>query len=87
MEEKKYYTGPEAAKLLGISRIAVFKQIKKGKIKAKKIGRNYAIERKKLMPLLNKTLSEENKIEIEKAVKRVIKDYGETLKLLAHEEK
>lgn len=34
---------PEYAKTLGISRIAVFKQVKRGKIKAIRIGRNWAI--------------------------------------------
>ena len=33
------------AKKLGISRIAVFKRIQKGQIKAIKIGRSYAISR------------------------------------------
>lgn len=34
---------PEYAKKLGISRIAIFKQVKKGKLKAIRIGRNWAI--------------------------------------------
>lgn len=41
--EKKYYSVPEAAKLLGISRIAVFKKVKSKTIKALRIGRNWAI--------------------------------------------
>lgn len=35
---------PQAAALIGLSRIAVFKRIKAGSLKAKKIGRNYVIE-------------------------------------------
>lgn len=34
---------PEAAKILGITRIAVFKKVKKNQIKAIRIGRNWAI--------------------------------------------
>ena len=41
--ERKYYSIPEAAAMLGISRIAVFKQVKKGRIAAIRIGRNWAI--------------------------------------------
>ncbi|MCX7641181.1 MAG: helix-turn-helix domain-containing protein [Elusimicrobiales bacterium] len=39
---------PQFANRIGISRIAVFKQIKKGKLKAIRIGRNWAIEEKEL---------------------------------------
>lgn len=41
-------TIPELAKRLGISRIAVYQQVKNGKIKARKVGRNYAIEPQQL---------------------------------------
>jgi len=87
MTNKKLYSCPEAAKILGLSRIAVYKKIKKGQIKARKIGRNYVIERKEIKPLLDKSLDHKAKKEIERAVKRAVKEYGETLKLLAHEEK
>ena len=45
MQKEKYLTIPQVAKLLGISRIAVYKKVKNGQIKAEKIGRNYAIPR------------------------------------------
>ncbi len=38
----------EAAKILDISRIAVFQNIKAGKIKATQVGRNYIISKKEL---------------------------------------
>ncbi len=41
--KKEYLSTSELAKLLGVSRIAVFKKIKSGKIKAFKIGRNYVV--------------------------------------------
>lgn len=46
MKSKKFYTTAELAKLLGISRIAVFNKIKKGLIKAQKMGRNFVIFKK-----------------------------------------
>lgn len=42
-EKAKFISVPEAAKILGISRIAVFKKVKKGEISAIRIGRNWAI--------------------------------------------
>ena len=83
--EKKYLTTSELAKLLGISRIAVFKKIKTGKIKAKKIGRNFVIDKKELGGILDESLTERKKIEISETVKKTIKEYGETLKLLGKE--
>lgn len=41
--KKEYLSTAELANLLGVSRIAVFKKIKLGKIKAFKIGRNFVI--------------------------------------------
>lgn len=46
MEEKDFYTTKELAAILGISRVAVFKKIKNGTIKAQKIGRNFVISKK-----------------------------------------
>jgi excisionase family DNA binding protein len=40
---KEYLSIPEAAIVLGLSRIAVFKQVKKGKLPAIRIGRNWAV--------------------------------------------
>jgi len=77
----------QAAKLLGISRIAVFNKIKKGQIKAKKVGRNYVIDRADVEVLLAKKLNRKIKQEIDRAVKKTVKEYGETLKLLGNEEK
>jgi excisionase family DNA binding protein len=39
----EYYSLPEAAAILGISRIAVFKKVKKGQLEALRIGRNWAV--------------------------------------------
>ncbi|MCG2724648.1 MAG: helix-turn-helix domain-containing protein [Elusimicrobia bacterium] len=52
-DEKEFYSVPEFAKKLGISRIAVFKRVKKGRIQAIRIGRNWAIPSDALTPLLD----------------------------------
>ena len=46
MDLKDFYTTKELAEILGISRVAVFKKIKNGTIKAQKIGRNFVIFKK-----------------------------------------
>ncbi|MHA1491972.1 MAG: helix-turn-helix domain-containing protein [Promethearchaeota archaeon] len=48
MKSKDFYTTTELAKILKISRIAVFNKIKKGEIKAQKMGRNFVIFKKDL---------------------------------------
>lgn len=85
MNEEKYISIPQLAKLLGISRIAVYQKVKSGQIKALKIGRNYAIPMKYVTQILGSELNEEGKKQIERGVKRAVKEYGETLKLLGRE--
>ncbi len=79
---KEFFSTTELAELLGISRIAVYKRIKKGKIKAKKIAGNYVIERKDLGGILDKEFTDKDKKEIEEVVKKTVEEYGETLELL-----
>jgi len=85
MKQKDFFTTSELAKMLGISRIAVFKKIKKGEIKAIKVGRNFIINQKDLGDIFGKVLSPENKKIIDKAVSRTAQEYGETLRLLGNE--
>ena len=79
------------AKLLNISRIAVYKKVKKREIKAIRIGRSYAIPTKAIKGLLKNVkikghvLTNEQKNEIEKIVDRTVEEYGETLRLLGDE--
>jgi len=83
MKQEKLISTTEAAKLLGISRIAVFNRIKKGKLEAKKFGRNYLINRDVISSDIDKELSDQEKKLIDKAVAKTIRDYSETLKKLA----
>ena len=85
MKKGEYLTIPQLAEILGISRIAVYRKVKKGQIKAVKIGRAYAIPQKQIAAILGKTLRHEDKKEIDLAVKKTVKEYGQTLKLLGSE--
>ncbi|MFC1687097.1 helix-turn-helix domain-containing protein [Patescibacteria group bacterium] len=82
MPEKEYISTIEAATILGISRVAVFKKIKKGDLKAKKVGRNYVIDREAVLAHQGVKLDERAKVEIGRAVDKTVKEYGETLKML-----
>ena len=64
MKNEKYITIPELANILGISRIAVYKKVKKGQIKAVKIGRNFAIPKRYVSGILGKLLNEDDKTRI-----------------------
>jgi len=85
MENKEFITTAELAKILGISRIAVFKRIKRGQIKAIRVGRNFIIPKDSLPEVLGQVLSKKNKMEIETAVKKTVREYGQTLRLLGNE--
>jgi len=85
MTKKQYTTISELAKMLGISHVAVWKRIKKGQIKAEKIGNMYVITDKEVAYILGKKPTDKDKDRIEKAVKKVVKDYGEVLKKLSRE--
>ena len=85
MAKKEYLTIPDLAHILGISRIAVYKKVKKGEIKAIRIGKNYAIPKKYIDDLLGKELQEKDKKEIDEAIKKTVQEYGEVLKLLGLE--
>ncbi|MEW6100826.1 MAG: helix-turn-helix domain-containing protein [Candidatus Omnitrophota bacterium] len=85
MEDKELMTTTELAKILGISRVAVFKRIKKGQIKAIRVGKSFVIRKDSLPEILGRVLSKRNKSEIEAAVKKTVKEYGQTLRLLGKE--
>jgi excisionase family DNA binding protein len=85
MKEQEFYSVVEVAGLLGLSRISVFKKIKKGEIKAIRIGRSYAVPAASLAHILGRTLGETEKKDIEAAVKRAVAEYGEVLEKLGRE--
>lgn len=82
---KNFYSTSEVAAILRQSRVEVFRKIKSGKIKAEKIGRNYIIPRESLMETLGKVVGIQNKKEIETAIEKALKEYGEAFRLLGKE--
>jgi len=85
MKNNHYISIQELATILGISRIAVYKKVKSGRIKAMRIGRGFAIPKRYVDNILGKTLGSKDKQEIDAAVKKTVKEYGEVLKLLGRE--
>lgn len=85
MKNKELISIAQVAKLLGISRIAVYKKVKKGQIEAIRVGKAYAIPVSNLGNILATSLTEKQKTQIEEAVAKTVREYGETLKLLGRE--
>ena len=85
MTTEKYITIPELAKLLGVSRIAIYNRVKKGQIPAKKIGRTYIITDKTVTDILGREVTAKERELIDAAVDRTVREYGEVLKLLGKE--
>ena len=83
--DKKLLSTSDVARLLGISRIAVFKKIKSGEIRARRVGRSFVVAKSDLPEVLGDVLGNSRKSLIEKAVRKTVKEYGQTLKLLGRE--
>ena len=82
---KEFYSTTETAQILRISRVSVFNRIKSGKIRAEKIGRNYIISHKALLEALGKTIGQEKKRNIERAVDKALSEYKMAFKMLGRE--
>ncbi len=75
----------EAAKILGVSRVTVFNKIKSGKIEATKVGRNFVIRKIDVLKASGELLTSGQKRNINRAVEKATKQYGETFKRLGKE--
>jgi excisionase family DNA binding protein len=82
MKKNDYITIPQLANMLGISRIAVYNKVRKGQIKAVKIGRIFAIPQSQIGEIMGRKLSKKDKKEIDLAVEKTVREYGSVLKLL-----
>ncbi len=80
-----HITIPQLAKMLGVSRVTVYRKVKSGEIAAEKVGGTYIISDRELTKIFNKELSDADKKRIKAAVKKTIEEYGEVLKLLGNE--
>lgn len=85
MTAQKHITVPELAKLLGVSRIAVFKRVKKGQIPATKVGKTYLITDRTVMHVLGKEPTDRGKRKIDVAVRKTVQEYGDLLAKLSRE--
>ena len=85
MTTKKYITVPELAELIGVSRIAIYKRVRKGQIPATKVGNTYVITDKTVMEVLGRKVTEKGKARIDAVVHRTVREYGEVLKQLGKE--
>jgi excisionase family DNA binding protein len=80
-----YLPASDLAKILHISRIAVYKKIKDGQIKAVRLGRNFFIDKNNLPEITGQNLGSSQKKIIDRSVNKTVREYGETLKLLGKE--
>jgi len=80
----KYITIPQLAKMMGVSRVTIYRKVKAGEIPAIKVGHAYVISDKEIYKILGKELSKTDKNRISKAVRKTIKEYGEVLRLLGN---
>jgi len=85
MADEKYLTIPELAKLLGVSRIAIYNRVKKGQIPATRIGRTYVIKDQTIANILGNKVTRRGKQRIDGAVRKTVQEYGEVLKQLGKE--
>ncbi len=83
IESKNLISVKEATGIMGYSRMHIIRLIKSGKIKAKKIGRSYVIDRDSLGGIYKKITSHEEK-EVIKAVNKIVKEFGPALKKLGN---
>ena len=82
---KDLFSTAEAAKVLRVSRIAVFKRIKSGDIKAIKVGRNYVVPKDEVLKAIGFALGEKSKEGIDRTVQRALGQYRETFRKLGKE--
>lgn len=80
-----YITIPQLARMLGMSRITVYKKVKSGEIKATRVGHTYMIPDKEIARVTRTRLTGAEKRRIERAVKKTVEEYGEVLERLGNE--
>ena len=84
-KSQDFLTVTQLAKTLGVTRAAIHKKIQKSQLKAERYGNSYLIPAKEFEAMMTRELTDKMKNEIERGVSQVIKEYGETLRLLGKE--
>jgi len=82
--EKRFLTTKEVAQILRLSDRHIRRLINQNLIPAKKVGRSFIIDASQLNPIFQKATETEKQF-IHKTIKKIIKEYGETLRLLGSE--
>jgi excisionase family DNA binding protein len=79
-------TLPQLAKALGVSRITVYNRVKSGKIRARKVGRNFIVPGRTVERLLGRgRITPAREQWITAIVRKAVEQYGEVFKALSHE--
>ena len=82
-KDKEMLSVTEVARLMGISRTHVLRKINAGEISAVKVGKSFIINRSGLSGIYS-NLTEKDKKEVEEAVDKTFKDYGEVIRKLGN---
>ena len=83
MNSVKHITIPQLAAKLGLSRIAVYRKVKLGQIRAEKVGRAYIIPVQEAEAVLSGRPTANDKKLLRKTVRRVVREYGVVLERLS----
>jgi len=81
MQQKEFYTIPEFAREIGLSRSQVFRIVKKGEIRAQRFGKLYLIPKDELNRLTGDA-SQSDRDSIRDGVEKVLREYGEVIREL-----
>ena len=81
MEAKKLLSVSEVASIMGFSRTHVLRKIKSGELDAQKIGKSYVVSSSSL-PGIYQPITPTSKKQIEKAVEKTMRDYGDVIRKL-----
>ncbi len=84
MIQKEFVTIPELAKKIGLSRMQVFRQVKANLIPHQRVGHEYLIPKEYVDSIMGEMTAKDQK-EIEKAVKKIVRQYGDVIKKLGAE--
>ena len=87
MAKERYITIPKLARRFGISRIAIYKRVKKGQVAAIKIGKTYAITDQTIADIPGKNVTERGKRRIDAAVHGTVREYAEVFKRMGKEQR
>lgn len=84
-KDKQFLTVIQAAKAMNMTRAAVYKKIRNGQIDVENIHGRFLIPAEGIDVHQSGALTDKGRGEIDKSVAKVVKEYGETLKLLGKE--